>query len=44
MKVGSVSNIMELKSIVAIDCEMVLCEDGSEAPVRVCAVNRDLVV
>ncbi|XP_078151032.1 uncharacterized protein LOC144546362 isoform X5 [Carex rostrata] len=44
MKVGSVSNIIESKSIVAIDCEMVLCEDGTEAPVRVCAVDQNLMV
>lgn len=44
MKVGSVSNIIESKSIIAIDCEMVLCEDGSEAPVRICAVDRNLMV
>ncbi|KAL1197025.1 Small RNA degrading nuclease 2 [Cardamine amara subsp. amara] len=30
--------------MVAIDCEMVLCEDGSEAVVRVAAVDRDLKV
>lgn len=30
--------------MVAIDCEMVLCEDGSEAVVRVAAVDRHLKV
>ncbi|XP_057974924.1 small RNA degrading nuclease 1 isoform X2 [Malania oleifera] len=30
--------------MVAIDCEMVLCEDGSEALVRVCVVDRNLQV
>ncbi|CAL9229277.1 unnamed protein product [Arabidopsis halleri] len=30
--------------MIAIDCEMVLCEDGSEALVRVAAVDRDLKV
>ncbi|CAN8229812.1 unnamed protein product [Cochlearia groenlandica] len=30
--------------MVAIDCEMVLCEDGNEAVVRVAAVDRDLKV
>jgi len=30
--------------MIAIDCEMVLCEDGSEAVVRVAAVDRDLKV
>ncbi|CAH1429204.1 unnamed protein product [Lactuca virosa] len=31
-------------AMVAIDCEMVLCEDGSDALVRVCVVDRDLKV
>lgn len=31
-------------SMVAVDCEMVLCEDGTEALVRVCVVDRDLQV
>ncbi|XP_023637150.1 small RNA degrading nuclease 2 isoform X2 [Capsella rubella] len=30
--------------MIAIDCEMVLCGDGSEAVVRVAAVDRDLKV
>lgn len=30
--------------MVAIDCEMVLCEDGTDALVRVCVVDRDLKV
>ncbi|EPS66728.1 hypothetical protein M569_08050, partial [Genlisea aurea] len=30
--------------LIAIDCEMVLCKDGSEALVRVCAVDRKLKV
>lgn len=30
--------------MVAIDCEMVLCEDGSEAVVKLCAVDRNLEV
>lgn len=30
--------------IIAIDCEMVLCEDGTEALVKVCAVDRNLQV
>lgn len=28
----------------AVDCEMVLCEDGSEGLVRVCVVDRNLEV
>lgn len=31
-------------AMVAIDCEMVLCEDGTDALVRVCVVDRDLKV
>ena len=30
--------------MIAIDCEMVLCEDGTEAVVSVCVVDRDLKV
>ncbi|CAI9110227.1 OLC1v1010220C1 [Oldenlandia corymbosa var. corymbosa] len=30
--------------MVAVDCEMVLCDDGTEALVRVCVVDRDLQV
>ena len=30
--------------MVAVDCKMALCEDGSEALVRVCAVDRNLQV
>ncbi|MFS8033267.1 putative exoribonuclease II [Helianthus anomalus] len=31
-------------TMVAVDCEMVLCEDGTDALVRVCVVDRDLKV
>lgn len=31
-------------AIIAVDCEMVLCKDGSEALVRVCLVDRNLEV
>lgn len=30
--------------MIAVDCEMVLCEDGTEALVRVCVVDRKLEV
>ncbi|KAL6572992.1 hypothetical protein OROHE_002468 [Orobanche hederae] len=30
--------------LIAIDCEMVLCEDGTEALVKVCAVDHNLQV
>lgn len=35
---------MKSTRMLAIDCEMVTCEDGSEAVVRVGAVDRDLKV
>ncbi|XP_059296325.1 small RNA degrading nuclease 1-like [Lycium ferocissimum] len=38
------SNFTQSKAMVAIDCEMVLCEDGTEALVRICAVDRNLEV
>ncbi|KAK9053255.1 hypothetical protein SSX86_029888 [Deinandra increscens subsp. villosa] len=31
-------------AMIAVDCEMVLCEDGTDALVRVCVVDRDLKV
>lgn len=30
--------------LLAVDCEMVLCEDGSEALAKICVVDRDLRV
>lgn len=35
---------MRSNAMVAVDCEMVLCEDGTDALVRVCVVDRDLTV
>ncbi|PHT36418.1 Small RNA degrading nuclease 3 [Capsicum baccatum] len=35
---------IQSKAMVAIDCEMVLCQDGTEALVRICAVDRNLEV
>lgn len=35
---------MKSTDIIAVDCEMVLCEDGTEALVKVCAVDRNLKV
>ncbi|XP_050365706.1 small RNA degrading nuclease 1-like isoform X2 [Argentina anserina] len=35
---------MMSNEILAVDCEMVLCNDGSEALVRVCVVDRNLEV
>ncbi|XP_057481296.1 small RNA degrading nuclease 1-like [Actinidia eriantha] len=35
---------MRSTALIAIDCEMVLCEDGTEALVNVCVVDRNLKV
>lgn len=43
-KLSKKSKLMRQTAMVAVDCEMVLCEDGSEALVRVCVVDRDLQV
>ncbi|XP_022846091.1 small RNA degrading nuclease 1-like isoform X2 [Olea europaea var. sylvestris] len=44
VKCSKKSKAMKSTVILAIDCEMVLCEDGTEALVRVCAVDRNLQV
>ncbi|GFQ02824.1 small rna degrading nuclease 3 [Phtheirospermum japonicum] len=38
------SKAIKSTKLIAIDCEMVLCEDGTDALVRVCAVDRNLKV
>ncbi|KAL0450386.1 UNVERIFIED_CONTAM: Small RNA degrading nuclease 3 [Sesamum latifolium] len=38
------SKALKSTDIIAIDCEMVLCEDGTEALVKVCAVDRNFQV
>lgn len=38
------SRAMKSNAMIAVDCEMVLCEDGTEALVKVCVVDRDLQV
>ncbi|XP_024007211.1 small RNA degrading nuclease 3 [Eutrema salsugineum] len=38
------SKVMKSTRMIAIDCEMVTCDDGSEAVVRVGVVDRDLKV
>ncbi|PIN09355.1 3'-5' exonuclease [Handroanthus impetiginosus] len=38
------SKAMKSTEMIAIDCEMVLCKDGTEALVKVCAVDRNLQV
>uniref|UniRef100_A0A2N9FEH5 Exonuclease domain-containing protein n=1 Tax=Fagus sylvatica TaxID=28930 RepID=A0A2N9FEH5_FAGSY len=43
-KLGNKSKIMRSNAMVAVDCEMVLCEDGTESLVRVCVVDRSLQV
>lgn len=43
-KLSKKSKAMRSGDMIAIDCEMVLCADGTEALVRVCAVDRNLQV
>lgn len=43
-EVGKKSKVMKLDRILAVDCEMVLCVDGTEALVRVCVVDHNLQV
>uniref|UniRef100_A0A5B7B0D2 Exonuclease domain-containing protein n=1 Tax=Davidia involucrata TaxID=16924 RepID=A0A5B7B0D2_DAVIN len=43
-KLSKKTKAMRSTAMVAVDCEMVLCEDGTEALVRVCVVNRNLKV
>lgn len=43
-KLGKSSKVMTSNIMHAVDCEMVLCEDGSEGLVRVCVVDRNLEV
>ncbi|KAG7034323.1 Small RNA degrading nuclease 3 [Cucurbita argyrosperma subsp. argyrosperma] len=43
-KFSQKSKALKSNAIYAIDCEMVLCEDGTENLVRVCMVDRDLQV
>lgn len=38
------NNLLRSTKMVAVDCEMVLCDDGTEAVVKVCVVDRDLQV
>ncbi|KAF5752874.1 hypothetical protein HS088_TW01G00792 [Tripterygium wilfordii] len=39
-KLGKKSKVMRSSLMLALDCEMVLCEDGTEAVVKVCVVDR----
>ena len=38
------AKVMKSTAMVAVDCEMVLCEDGTEALVKVCVVDHNLEV
>lgn len=44
--INLINKTKSLKStaMVAVDCEMVLCEDGTEALVKVCVVDHNLEV
>ncbi|KAJ0982788.1 hypothetical protein J5N97_011043 [Dioscorea zingiberensis] len=41
---GEISEAMKSTIMIAIDCEMVLCEDDTEAVVKVCVVDHNLEV
>lgn len=38
------SKEMKSADMIAVDCEMVLCKDGTEALVKICVVDRNLKV
>jgi RNA exonuclease 1 len=44
LQAGEVANLVTTKNMLPIDCEMVLCDDGTEAVVRVCVVDDNLEV
>ncbi|GER30921.1 small RNA degrading nuclease 3 [Striga asiatica] len=44
VKCSKKSKAKKFPELISIDCEMVLCEDGTEALVKVCAVDRNLQV
>nr|CAB3485983.1 unnamed protein product [Digitaria exilis] len=44
LRIGEVSSLVSSSAMLAIDCEMVLCHDGTEALVRVCVVDNNLKV
>ena len=44
LRIGEVSSLVSSSAMLAIDCEMVLCGDGTEAVVRVCVVDNNLEV
>ncbi|CAO2036792.1 unnamed protein product [Urochloa humidicola] len=44
LRIGEVSSLVSSSDMLAIDCEMVLCHDGTEAVIRVCVVDNNLEV
>jgi RNA exonuclease 1 len=44
VRIGKLASSMNSGAMLAIDCEMVLCNDGTEAVVRVCVVDSKLEV
>ncbi|KAH9621435.1 hypothetical protein KSS87_007557 [Heliosperma pusillum] len=43
-KLGKKFKMKPSNTLLAVDCEMVLCEDGTEALVEICVVDRDLQI
>ncbi|KAG6510753.1 hypothetical protein ZIOFF_028789 [Zingiber officinale] len=41
---GEIYEATKSETMLAVDCEMVLCQDGTEAVVKVCVVDQDLQV
>ncbi|KAG6514469.1 hypothetical protein ZIOFF_024829 [Zingiber officinale] len=41
---GEIFEATKSETMLAVDCEMVLCQDGTEAVVKVCVVDQDLQV
>jgi hypothetical protein len=44
LRSGEAANLVSSKDMLAIDCEMVLCQDGTEAVVQVCVVDNNMKV
>ncbi|ERM99404.1 small RNA degrading nuclease 1 isoform X1 [Amborella trichopoda] len=43
-RVGKISKVLKSNAMVAVDCEMVLCQDGTEEVVKVCVVDQNMEV
>lgn len=41
---GKISKAMRSNTLISVDCEMVLCEDGTDEVVKVCAMDQNLEV